>query len=238
MKHPHISVIIPTKNEELLLPSCLASLTNQKTTVPFEIIIVDTNSTDKTPLIAKSFGVRLIRERKKGKVYAFRHGAESAHGDILCFTEADCVVPNDWIETIAGYFVTHPSVGTVCGIYTFRHTNRLQRFGTIIGHVMAHLLFYALYWHHSIRASNVAIRKSVYTKSGGFSLLYKELYDVELSFRLSKFGSIKILPRMMIETSDRRIRGRVLVYIREFIPALLSVLFRKPMAVQTYQDIR
>ncbi len=235
---PKISVIIPTKNEALLLPGCLMSLANQQTNVPFEIIIVDTKSTDGTIGIAESFGARIIREKRKGKIYAFRHGANEARGDILCFTEADCTVPDHWIETIATYFASHPSVGTLCGIYTFRHTTRLQRLGTIMGHVVAHALFYAIYWHHSIRASNVAVRKSVYTKTGGFSLLYKELYDVDLSFRLSKFGSIRILPGMTIETSDRRIRGRVWAYINEFIPALASVLLRRPMAIQTYKDIR
>ncbi len=235
---PRISVIIPTKNEAQLLPGCLTSLADQKTAVSFEVIVVDTDSTDGTVKIAESFGARIIREPRKGKVYAFRRGAESARGDILCFTEADCVVSDHWIETIADYFASHPSVGTICGIYTFRHTGVFNRMGTIIGHIIAHLLFYGIYRHHSIRASNFAVRKSVYEKTGGFSSLYKELYDVELSFRLSKFGAIRVIPRMMIETSDRRIHGRVFLYIKEFIPALTAVLLHRPIGAQTYKDIR
>lgn len=237
-KYPVLSVIIPTKNEAELLPACLLSLANQQTDVPFEVIIIDTNSTDDTIKIAKMYGARIVREPKKGKVYAFCHGADSARGSILCFTEADCLLPTHWITCIAAYFETHNNVGTVCGIYTFRDTNPIQRIATVLGHVIAHALFYLLYWHHSIRASNFAVRKSVYENAGGFSFAYKELYDVELSFRLSKYGTIAVLPTMMIQTSDRRIRGRVLSYIREFVPALLSVMLHRPMNAQTYKDIR
>jgi glycosyltransferase involved in cell wall biosynthesis len=112
-------VIVPAKNEAKLLPKCLSSLAHQRTEVSYEVIVVDTNSTDGTPAIARSFGARVVNEPRKGKVYAFRSGAEAARGTILCFAEADCVVPATWIQSITDYFDQHPDVLAISGIYTF-----------------------------------------------------------------------------------------------------------------------
>lgn len=235
---PKLSVIIPTKNEAKLLPRCLQSLTRQKTSIPFEIIIVDTNSTDGTPNIAKSFGARVIRQPKKGKVFAFRKGADNARGEILCFTEADCIAPNHWIDTIATYLDHNPHVSTVCGMYTFHRSAPIYKILTLMGHYIGHALHYLIFRHHSIRASNFAVRASAYTSSGGFAKELLELYDTELSQRLKNHGEIHILNELRIETSDRRIKGRLLAYLGELFPAVWALLTRKPLSRQTYADIR
>jgi len=235
---PRISVIIPTKNEAKLLPLCLRSLKLQKTRVPFEVIVVDTNSTDKTQDIAKSFGARIIHQPRKGKVLAFRKGADSAKGTILCFTEADCILPPHWIETISTYFGKHSEVSAVCGIYTFHESSIPFKFMTYLGHSTGHLLHFLFFGHHSVRASNFAVRKTAYNAAGGFAKEQLELYDVEISQRLSLQGDVRVLPNLRIQTSDRRVRGRLLAYIGELVPALTALLLRKPLAKQTYKDIR
>lgn len=235
---PKLSVIIPTKNEAKLLPRCLQSLARQKTSIPFEIIIVDTNSIDKTPEIAKSFGARVISEPKKGKVFAFRYGADNARGKILCFTEADCILPPHWIDTIATYLHDNPDVSTVCGMYTFHRSAPLYKILTLLGHYLGHALHYLIFRHHSIRASNFAVRKSAYIASGGFAKELLELYDTELSQRLKNHGEIHILNELRIETSDRRIKGRLLAYLGELFPAIWALITKKPLNRQTYADIR
>ena len=93
---PQISVIIPARNEEENLAACLASLTTQ-TGVDFEIIVVNDQSTDRTPEIARSFPtVRLIEAGPvpagwTGKNNAVATGARAAHGSWLLFTDADTV---------------------------------------------------------------------------------------------------------------------------------------------------
>lgn len=235
---PKLSIIIPTKNEAKLLPRCLQSLARQKTSIPFEIIIVDTNSTDGTPKIATSYGARVISEPKKGKVYAFRKGADNARGEILCFTEADCILPSHWVNTIALYMDTHPEVSTVCGMYTFHRSAPLYKVLTLMGHYIGHALHYLIFRHHSIRASNFAVRASAYKSSGGFAKELLELYDTELSQRLKDHGEIHILNKLRIETSDRRIKGRLLAYLGELFPAVWALITRKPLDRQTYADIR
>lgn len=91
---PHVSVIVPARNEEASLGKCLVSITKQTGTT-FEIIVVDDGSTDRTRQIALSFpGVRVIdppplRPGWTGKNNAVSAGARRARGRWLLFTDAD-----------------------------------------------------------------------------------------------------------------------------------------------------
>jgi glycosyltransferase involved in cell wall biosynthesis len=98
---PEVSIIVPARNEEASLGDCLDSLTAQ-TGVPFEIIVVDDGSTDRTREIAQSFaGVRVIPARPlhedgagkawTGKNNAVIAGAKEASAPWLLFTDADTV---------------------------------------------------------------------------------------------------------------------------------------------------
>jgi len=94
--YPEVSVIVPARNEEACLEACLISLTAQQG-VPFEIIVVDDGSRDRTAAIARSFaGVTLIDagplpEGWSGKSNAACTGAQQARGQWLLFTDADTV---------------------------------------------------------------------------------------------------------------------------------------------------
>jgi glycosyltransferase involved in cell wall biosynthesis len=93
---PTVSVIVPARNEEASLAACLESLVSQ-TGVPFEIIVVDDGSTDRTPSIAESFpSIRVIEPGPlppgwSGKNNAVAAGASEAQGQWLLFTDADTV---------------------------------------------------------------------------------------------------------------------------------------------------
>jgi glycosyltransferase involved in cell wall biosynthesis len=94
---PIVSVIVPARNEEVSLGSCLNSLICQSG-VDFEIIVVDDHSTDRTHDIARSFAapVRVIEAAPlapgwTGKNNAVASGARIARGEWLLFTDADTV---------------------------------------------------------------------------------------------------------------------------------------------------
>jgi len=101
---PLVSVIIPVYNGEKTLPECLTSVLKQSYN-NYEAIVVDNNSTDKTKEIINAF-----READKRIRYGFvekhltgavrNEGVGMAQGDILVFTDADCVCPHRWIEEI------------------------------------------------------------------------------------------------------------------------------------------
>ena len=93
---PEVSVIVPARNEEACIGSCLASLAAQSG-VDFEILVIDDNSTDKTADIARSFrGVSVISAGPlpvgwTGKSHALTMGLPFARGTLLLFTDADTV---------------------------------------------------------------------------------------------------------------------------------------------------
>lgn len=93
-QRPIVSIIVPARNEEACLETCLESLLDQRG-VPFEVIVVDDGSTDKTRKIAESFhSVRVMSapplpENWCGKSNAVAFGARHARGDWFLFTDAD-----------------------------------------------------------------------------------------------------------------------------------------------------
>jgi len=103
---PVVSVIVPARNEEASLAACLQSLIAQ-TGIDYEIIVVDDDSTDRTPEIARSFtrahvgadvrpAVHLICAPQlpanwTGKNNAMAAGAKIAKGKWVLFTDADTV---------------------------------------------------------------------------------------------------------------------------------------------------
>jgi glycosyltransferase involved in cell wall biosynthesis len=94
--NPTVSVIIPARNEEVSLADCLRSLVGQ-IGVPFEIIVVDDHSTDRTREIGESFpGVSVIEAAPltagwTGKNNAVATGVRAAKGKWLLFTDADTI---------------------------------------------------------------------------------------------------------------------------------------------------
>ena len=104
---PQVSVIVPARNEEANLKSCLDSLVSQ-TGVSFEIIVVDDHSTDRTREIAESYAaVRVVDACPlpsgwTGKNNAVTMGARSARGSWLLFTDADTVhIPGSLTRALA-----------------------------------------------------------------------------------------------------------------------------------------
>ncbi|MFO8064873.1 MAG: glycosyltransferase [Spirochaetota bacterium] len=109
-----VSVIVPAKNEQYALPRLLESLKNQDTD-EFEIVLVNDRSSDNTEKIMEEFkharghGVTVvtIEEAPEGanpKQNALAHGAAVAGGELLLLTDADCVVPREWVSRSARYF--------------------------------------------------------------------------------------------------------------------------------------
>lgn len=234
-----VSIIIPTKNEELRIHSCLQALANQKTNYTFEIIIVDTNSTDNTVKIAKQFTKHIIHEPTPGRNIARRTGSEAAKGSIICFTEADCIVPQNWIQTIVETFQQQPDAVGVVGRYMFIHSSSFNEILRSIFMPLADYYFRLMHGHFAFRASNCAITKKALTAIGGVSLKAREYDDVELSMRAAGIGRIHYLPKFLVQTEDRRINGRLLQYLYESLGSYFRTsILKQYITKQAYADIR
>ncbi len=96
-----VSVIIPTKNNGDILEKCLSSIKNlDYPKDKIEVIIVDGHSKDATVEIAKKYGCRILYEDIGTRGGACNVGVRNAEGKFIAFTDADCVVPKDWLTNL------------------------------------------------------------------------------------------------------------------------------------------
>jgi glycosyltransferase involved in cell wall biosynthesis len=87
MKHPLVSVIVPTKNSEAYLDICLKSIIEQSYT-NIEIIVVDNNSTDKTVEVARKYTDKVFNKAPERSTQR-NYGAKQSIGDYLYFVDSD-----------------------------------------------------------------------------------------------------------------------------------------------------
>jgi len=91
-----VSIVIPAHNAAATIRQCVKACLNQ-TFPECEVIVVDDGSTDATANVAHEFPVALIRQPKRGPAAARNAGARVAKGEVLAFTDSDCVPHPDWI---------------------------------------------------------------------------------------------------------------------------------------------
>lgn len=112
---PTISIIVPVKNAAGTLRDLLDSLMKlDYEEGKLEIIVVHGDSTDGTRKIAEEYPVTLVEEEGRGLNAARNTGVRYSRGEIIAFTDGDCVVPHNWAKCIAKNF-HDPVVGFVGG---------------------------------------------------------------------------------------------------------------------------
>ena len=158
-----ISVVIPAYNESGYIDACLEAFLNQ-TVQPYEIIIVDNNSTDDTVMRAQQYDfVRVMAEPRQGISYARDAGFDAATGDIIARCDIDTHVGLNWISELDAFFTQAPNVGGVSGPAHFYDVWRPIR-------RLVNLLFLDSYYWITRRAtgsetlfgSNCALRRSAW----------------------------------------------------------------------------
>lgn len=104
-EHPFVTVIVPTYNRKGLLRECLASLLSQTYAEDcYEIIIVDDGSTDGTKGLVdrvahgSSPELRYFRQSNRGPGAARNLGIKNARGEIIAFTDDDCIASPTWLQ--------------------------------------------------------------------------------------------------------------------------------------------
>lgn len=111
-----ITVIIPARNEERNMAACLDSVCNQSYPKDlYEVLVVDDHSTDNTAAIVKQYepqSVKLIslkdfvhgEELNSYKKKAIELAIRQSSGELIVTTDADCVVPQNWLQTMAAFY--------------------------------------------------------------------------------------------------------------------------------------
>ncbi|MEL6402393.1 MAG: glycosyltransferase [Cyanobacteria bacterium J06626_4] len=117
MTQPFVSIIIPVYNDRDRLTLCLEALEHQ--TYPkdqYEVIVIDNNSAHPLDdLVNKYEQVRLTSESQPGSYAARNRGLQTARGQLLGFTDSDCIPAQDWIEKGVARFLATENCGLVAG---------------------------------------------------------------------------------------------------------------------------
>ena len=214
-----VSVVIPAYNEEKHIGKCLESIVNQKVQ-PDEIIVVDNNCTDKTAEIAKNFGARVIKEKKQGMISTRNTGFNSANYEIIARTDADAILPMDWILKIKEQF-KDSNLEALSGPAAYFSTpifSEISKFGTFLVFSGIDLLF----GHPMLAGPNMVLRKSLWEKVKNSVCLHdKDVHeDIDISIHLSKIAKIKYDWNFGIRTT----RGRWTKIFTEYIVRLIKML--------------
>ncbi len=194
--HPRVSVVIAARNADTTIGRCLAALKAQ-VHPSFEVILVDDGSKDDTLRTARAFpGVRVITLKWGGPSRARNIGVRAAHGEIVAFTDADCVAHPDWLAELCRFF-DDPNVAGAGGDQASPadespRGRRVQEFFRTIGFMTDYIKPNTA--SGEIRETthnpscNSAYRKSVFEKVGGFSEDQFPGEDFELDLKLKRFG--------------------------------------------------
>jgi cellulose synthase/poly-beta-1,6-N-acetylglucosamine synthase-like glycosyltransferase len=184
-----ISIIIPAYNAEKTIAQCIHSLLHQ--TEPqenYEIIVVNDGSTDRTEELLKSLGIKYCSQINQGPAAARNKGVALAQGDIILFTDSDCVAERNWIREMTAPF-KNPKIAGVKGRYQSTQKGIIPRFVQLEFEERYRLLEKYNYIDF-VDTYSAGFRKEVFLAVGGFDPSFPQANneDVDLSYRLAQKG--------------------------------------------------
>lgn len=202
---PTLSVIVPSRNEAGTVRACLEALMSQ-TVHDYEVLLVDSGSTDGTLEIAREHDVRIVQDGLNGPSGARNLGIAAARGDLLAFTDADCVPEKDWLERMIEVFDERPQAGGVGGALRMPRTTFLGRLEDASARVN----------YRGVITSNAAYRRDVLETVGGFDEALCCGEDWDLAWRARDAGYEVFHDRRPVVTHDPpELKQSVLAFLQK-----------------------
>lgn len=205
------SIIIPTLNEEKLLPNILKQLSEEdlREKYGYEIIVSDGGSSDNTVKIAEKFGARIVKNGGKIRTIAKgrNDGARSAKGDILIFINGDVLFenPKEFFKFVETKFIPSEYSAMTCKVKVFPEEE-----------IRGDRIFHGFYnnYFKSLnklgmgmgRGECQVIRKEVFDKVGGNQEHLTAGEDFDLYRRIKMSGKILFADELCVYESPRRYR--------------------------------
>ena len=185
-----VSLVIPVHNAESTLRECLNSALDQSHS-NFELIVVDNASTDKSKeiifeFLKKDHRIRYVFEPFRSRGAARNKGIETARASIIAMTDADCIVPRHWLETLIdpilkkNEYIVVGNEDDLVGNYWTRMQQRANQ-----DFLVRHL--HRAYIDH-LDTKNFAIQRMCFGLVGLFDRNIANFEDFEFKLRLKKAG--------------------------------------------------
>ena len=185
MKHPLVSVIIPTYNRSQMVQEAIDSVLNQDF-ADYELIVVDDGSGDNTPAILAAYGqaITVLHQSNKGVSAARNHGIAAAAGPLIAFLDSDDLWLPRKLSTQVKFFKDHPDA------VINQTQERWIRHGIRVNSKQRHHKFSGMIFEHSlalclVSPSAVMIKKSLLEAVGVFDEQLPACEDYDLWLRIS-----------------------------------------------------
>ena len=224
---PVISFIVPAYNEERLLGATLDALhaAARAAGEPYELIVVDDASTDRTATIAADHGAALVSVAHRQIAATRNSGARQANGDWLIFVDADTIVN----EAVVGAAIEALRGGAAGGGAAVEFDGTVPLYAT--------LLLPVLVW--SFRSAGLAAgcflfcTRNAFAAAGGFDEAFYGAEELVMSRALKRHGKFVVL-RQAVTTSGRKLRTHS---VGEMLAVLARLALRGPRAVKQRQGM-
>jgi glycosyltransferase involved in cell wall biosynthesis len=211
-----ISFIVPAYNEERLIGQTLAAIHAAAgvTGSPYEIVVVDDASTDRTARIALDAGARLVSVHLRHIAATRNAGARAARGDVLVFVDADTIVSAEIVAAALDALQR----GAVGGGAMMRFDGFIPWHGRMLAFIVM----------STMRAGRLAAgcflfcTRGAFEAAGGFDERLFATEEIALSRALQRQGPMTIL-RDSVETSGRKLRTHSGWEIARLIGALVGL---------------
>jgi glycosyltransferase involved in cell wall biosynthesis len=195
-----VSIIIPTFNGASRIGHCLDSLMAQVPGREVEILIVDDGSTDNIAEVVRRYpAARLISQKNAGPATARNRGAREAVGEIILFTDDDCVPMPDWLDAMLAPF-HDPDVVGAKGVYRTHQKSIVARF-VQVEYEDKYRLMKGLTSIDFIDTYSAGFVRERFLEMTGYDTSFPVACaeDVELSYRMSARGwTMKFAPSAIV----------------------------------------
>jgi glycosyltransferase involved in cell wall biosynthesis len=198
-----ISVVVPAYNEERNISACLASLSEQTIERDeYEIIVVDGGSKDRTREIAAQYADLVFIQTSKKVGGARNDGAMKGQGEILATTDADSVIPPNWLEVIREGFARDQKVVQLYGPVDPLEGGLKNHLFLALANNFSRIGYHSGLFYYTL-GCNTAFRMKAFIEAGMYACIDAG-DDLEIPRRMRKQGKIRFDNRMRVFFSMRR----------------------------------
>src|SRR3954447_14458936 len=212
-ERPLVSVIVAAFQAEEFLEDAISSVLAQDY-APFEVVVCDDGSTDRTPeILAAHSEVRTVRQPNSGAAAARNAAVAESSGELLAIFDADDLWPPTRLAVETDYLAAHPEVGCVLGRQEWIDPPPWLTRDAVYGDL------------DGIPLLSAMLRRSAFDAVDGFDESFTHSEDMDLMFRLRERGiPIEILPDVVV---FRRFHGTNLTASAPSTSPLLRSLHQK-----------